>query len=57
MPQGRVDEGKPRKLDDDLQQQILYLKKNYPRMSAAAIFRQLQDNGKHQKRRRIGIDH
>ncbi|MFQ6822828.1 MAG: hypothetical protein ACLRTZ_07705 [Agathobacter sp.] len=57
MPQGRVDEGKPRKLDDDLQQQILYLKKNYPRMSAAAIFRQLQDNGEHQKRRRIGIDH
>ena len=45
IPQGRVDEGKPRKLDDDLQQQILYLKKNYPRMSAAAIFRQLQDNG------------
>lgn len=45
IPQGRVDEGKPRKLDDDLQQQILYLKENYPRMSAAAIFRQLQDNG------------
>lgn len=30
IPQGRVDEGKPRKLDDDLQQQILYLKKTIP---------------------------
>lgn len=45
IPHGRIDEGKPRKLDDALQEQILYLKKNYPRMSAAAIFRQLQDNG------------
>ena len=45
IPEGRVDEGKPRKLDADLQKQIRYLKENYPRMSAAAIFRQLQDNG------------
>ena len=45
IPEGRVDEGRPRKLDDDLQEQIRYLKVNYPRMSAAAIFRQLQDNG------------
>ena len=45
IPQGRVDEGKPRKLDDDLQEQIRWLKENYPRMSASAIFRQLQDNG------------
>lgn len=43
--QGRVDEGKPRKLDADLQEQIKYLKQNYPRMSASAIFRQLHDNG------------
>lgn len=45
IPDGRVDEGKPRKLDSDLQEQIKYLKQNYPRMSAAAIFRQLHDNG------------
>ncbi len=45
IPQGRVDQGKPRKLDADLQEQINYLKRNYPRMSASAIFRQLHDNG------------
>ena len=45
IPDGRVDEGKPRKLDFELQEQIKYLKQNYPRMSAAAIFRQLHDNG------------
>lgn len=45
LPAGRSDAGKPRKLDDELQEQIRYLKTNYPRMSAAAIYRQLQDNG------------
>lgn len=45
VPTGRADLGKPRKLDDELQEQIRYLKSNYPRMSAAAIYRQLQDNG------------
>lgn len=45
IPTGRVDRGKPRKLDDDLQEQIKYLKSNYPRMSACAIYRQLRDNG------------
>ena len=45
LPTGRSDAGKPRKLDDELQAQIRYLKTNYPRMSAAAIYRQLQDNG------------
>lgn len=45
IPEGRVDEGRPRKLDANLQEQIRYLKQNYPRMSAAAIFRQLHDNG------------
>lgn len=45
LPTGRSDAGKPRKLDDDIQEQIRYLKSNYPRMSAAAIYRQLQDNG------------
>lgn len=45
IPTGRGDRGKPRKLDDDLQEQIKYLKLNYPRMSASAIYRQLRDNG------------
>ena len=45
LPAGRSDAGKPRKLDDELQEQICYLKTNYPRISAAAIYRQLQDNG------------
>lgn len=45
LPAGRSDAGKPRKLDDGIQEQIRYLKTNYPRMSAAAIYRQLQDNG------------
>lgn len=45
LPRGRADLGKPRKLDDELQEQIRYLKSNYPRMSAAGIFRQLQDKG------------
>lgn len=45
IPTGRVDQGKPRKLDDDLQEQIRYLKAKYPRMSASAIYRQLRDNG------------
>ncbi len=45
IPTGRVDQGQPRKLDAELQEQIKYLKSNYPRMSAAAIHRQLQANG------------
>ena len=45
IPTGRGDQGKPRKLDNDLQEQIKYLKSNYPRMSASAIYRQLRDNG------------
>lgn len=45
QPAGRSDEGKPRKLDDALQEQIIYLKEHYPRMSAAAIYKQLQHNG------------
>lgn len=45
LPSGRSDAGRPRKLDNEIQEQIRYLKTNYPRMSAAAIYRQLQDNG------------
>lgn len=45
IPSGRTDCGVSRKLDDDLKEQIIYLKHTYPRISAAAIFKQLQDNG------------
>ena len=45
IPTGRADLGIPRKLDVELQEQIKYLKTNYPRMSASAIYRQLHDNG------------
>lgn len=45
IPTGRVDQGLPRKLDAELQEQIKYLKSNYPRMSASAIHRQLRANG------------
>ena len=45
IPSGRADLGKPRRLDEELQEQIRYLKTNYPRMSAAAIYRQLHANG------------
>lgn len=45
VPSSRADLGKPRKLDDELKEQIKYLKTNYPRISAAAIYRQLRDNG------------
>ena len=45
LPKARADAGSSRKLDDELQEQIRYLKTNYPRMSAAAIFRQLGSNG------------
>ena len=49
LPSGRSDAGKPRKLDEDLQEQIQYLKTNYPRMSSAAIFRTLEEKGMIQK--------
>lgn len=45
LPSGRNDCGKPRKLDSDLKERIAYLKSRYPRMSAAAIFRQLREEG------------
>ena len=45
IPNTRADLGVPRKLDEQLQEQILYLKTNYPRMSASAIYRQLRDIG------------
>lgn len=45
IPLSRNDCGVSRKIDDDLKEQIVYLKHTYPRMTAAAIYRQLQDNG------------
>lgn len=45
MPHNRDDEGRFRKLDEDLKSRIHYLKTTYPRMSASAIYRQLKDNG------------
>lgn len=45
IPTGRSDCGVSRKIDEDLREQISYLKHTYPRMSAAAIYKQLQDNG------------
>ena len=45
VPTGRSDCGASRKIDGDLKEQIIYLKRHYPRMSAAAIYKQLQDNG------------
>lgn len=45
IPISRADLGVPRKLDEELQEQILYLKTNYPRMSASSIYRQLRENG------------
>ncbi len=45
IPKSRADAGMSRKLDDDLQEQIRYFKTNYPRMSAAAIYRQLKTDG------------
>ena len=41
----RSDCGVSRKIDDDRKEQITYLKHHYSRMSAAAIYQQLQDNG------------
>lgn len=45
IPKGRSDAGMSRKLDDELQERICYFKSNYPRMSAAAIYRQLKSDG------------
>ena len=45
VPAGRADAGKSRVLDEDIQEQIRFLKKTYPRMSAAAIYRHLRDSG------------
>ena len=45
LPQGRKDEGVSRKLDQDLKNQIRFLKTEHPRIPAAEIHRQLLANG------------
>lgn len=45
IPSGRSDCGVSRKIDDELREEIMYLKHNYPRLSASAIYRSLQDKG------------
>lgn len=45
LPSSRSDEGTSRKIDPDLEEQIRYPKTTHPRMSSAAIFRQLCTNG------------
>ena len=45
VPKGRSDAGMSRKLDEELQERIRYFKTNYPRMSTAAIYRQLKSDG------------
>lgn len=45
LPQRRVDSGKSRKLDDDMKEQINYLKHEYPRIPATLIHHKLIANG------------
>jgi len=45
IPASRSDCGASRKIDDELEEEIRYLRHTYPRLSAAAIYRQLQDKG------------
>lgn len=45
VPTSRSDCGLSRKIDVALEEEIRYLKTNYPRLSAAEIFRQLRDKG------------
>ena len=45
MPASRSDAGKSRTLDDASQEYIRYMKEHYPRMPAAAIWRQMISDG------------
>lgn len=45
LPQRRSDTGRSRKIDDDIESQIRYLKKEYPRIPATLIHQKLVDNG------------
>lgn len=45
IPKRRTDTGTPRKLDEELMEQITYLKKEYPRLPATLVYQKLIDNG------------
>ena len=45
IPQRRIDSGRSRKVDDDIIEQIKYLKAKYPRLPATLIHQRLLDNG------------
>ena len=45
MPKKRNDNGRSRKLDADMAEQIKYLKAEYPRLPATIVHQRLQDNG------------
>lgn len=45
MPIRRCDTGRSRKLDEDITEQIKYLKEEYPRIPATLIYQKLVDNG------------
>lgn len=45
IPKRRSDTGKPRKIDDDIINQIRFLKSEYPRIPATLIHQRLIDNG------------
>lgn len=45
MPKGRTDSGKGRALDEACQEYIRYMKTQYPRLPAAAIYRQMLSDG------------
>ncbi len=45
LPKRRSDTGQQRKIDKDIQEQILFLKKEYPRLPATLIHQKLIENG------------
>ena len=45
LKQPRRDKGKSRKIDEDIREQIQYLKESYPRMPATEIHKRLVENG------------
>ncbi len=45
LPKRRSDTGQQRKIDRDIQEQILFLKKEYPRLPATLIHQKLIENG------------
>lgn len=49
LPKGRSDAGKPRALDEACQEYIRHMKTKYPRLPAAALYRQMRSDGLFQK--------